>query len=101
MAEWKLEPEQVPDVLGADYLPGLIAGRLITRLRLFYRATLRPRQEQYLIGWDQWVDLARRLGVTAAVNERGFARIAWRDLAAWQAHQDAVRLLKEREETLS
>jgi hypothetical protein len=99
--EVKLEPEQVPDVLGAAYLPAMVVRGHSVKLLLIYRATLEPRDEEKLIGWDLWVELARRFGVTAAINPRGFARVAWRDRDAWKANDDAIRSMREREGSLA
>lgn len=97
MGGWKLDLEQVPDLLSATHVPALVPGRLTTRLRLFYRATLRDREAQWVIGWDQWVDLARRLGITVKIDTNGYAHTCWQSKAHWAAHREAVQYLRSQE----
>lgn len=95
-SETKLDLESVPDLLDAQYAPAIVNGLLAPRLRLFYRPSLTQRHLERVVSWEVWVALARALGLTVAVNDRGFARVCWRDKAAYEANHEAVELLRRR-----
>lgn len=93
-SETKLALEDVPNLLDATYAPAIVPGPLAPRLRLFWRASRTQRHLARVVDWETWVDLARRMGLTAAVNERGFARVAWASKAAYETNREALADLR-------
>jgi hypothetical protein len=100
-----LDPEQAADLLAATHVPAVVPSRFATPLRLFARSSLTLRQESMVRGWDEWVDLAKRLRLRVWVRDaelpdgpHRFAGTKWRDKFAWLAYRDAVRQLNEREQ---
>lgn len=94
--ERKLALDEVPTLLDATHVPAIVPGAFAPRLRLFYRPSLTSRHLRWVVSWEEWTERARELGLTAAVNSRGFARVAWVDRDAWDRSRDAVAFLKRR-----
>lgn len=92
--ETKLELDEVPNLLDATYAPAVVPGPLAPRLRLFWRASMTQRHLARVVDWETWVDLARRMGLTAAVNDRGFARVAWSSRTPYEANREALNDLR-------
>lgn len=96
--ERKVPVDDVPTLLSGTYAPAVIPGVYSPRLRLFWLGGgLSDRHRARLVDWETWVSLARELGLTVAVNERGFARVCWKDKASWGRAQQAISELKRRE----